>query len=47
MNHLEEVNMNYWQHLRHAWSVAFILLVHGVFPNVWKNKASDTLQGRG
>lgn len=43
MNHLKENNVSYFQHLRFAWSVAFILLVHGVFPNVWQTKASDIL----
>jgi len=26
-----------------AWKIAFILLVHGLFPNIWKTKASDML----
>lgn len=43
LKHLEEVNMTYWQHLKHAWSIAFILLVHGLFPNIWKNKASESI----
>ena len=43
MNHLKEVNRSYIQHLYHAWKVAGILIVHGLFPNVWKTKASDNL----
>jgi hypothetical protein len=46
MSHLKEVNRTYFQHLYHAWKVAFILLVHGVFPNIWKTKASDILLER-
>jgi hypothetical protein len=43
MSHLEDVNMNYFQHLKRAWSIAFVLLVHGIFPNIWKTKASDMI----
>ena len=43
MSHLHETQQNYIAHLFRAWKIAFILLVHGVLPNVWKNKASDLL----
>ena len=43
MSHLTDVNMTYFTHLRRAYKVAFILMVHGIFPNVWKTKASDIL----
>lgn len=43
MSHLKEVNLTYFQHLKRAWSIAGILIVHGLFPNVWKTKASDML----
>lgn len=43
MNHLDEVEKTYFQHLVGAWKVAFILLVHGLLPNVWRAKASDEL----
>lgn len=43
MSHLKEVNMSYFQHLKRAWSISFILLVHGVFPNIWKTKATELL----
>jgi len=46
MSHLSDVNRNYFQHLYHAWKVAFILLVHGLFPNIWETKASDILLER-
>lgn len=43
MSHLNEVGYGYFQHLYRAWRIAFILLVHGLFPNIWKTKASDML----
>lgn len=43
MSHLTDVNMTYFRHLCRAYKVAFILMVHGIFPNVWKTKASDIL----
>ena len=43
MTHLTDVGMNYVQHLIRAWSIAFILIVHGVFPNVWKTRANELL----
>lgn len=43
MNHLEEVNKTYIQHLLYAWKIAFILIVHGIFPNVWKTRASEII----
>ena len=42
-SHLNEVGYGYFQHLYRAWKIAFILLVHGLFPNIWKTKASDLL----
>ena len=44
MNHLSETGKGYFEHLLGAWKVAFILLVHGLLPNVWRYKASDTLR---
>ena len=43
MSHLKDVNMTYFAHLRRSFTVAFILIVHGIFPNIWKTKASDIL----
>jgi hypothetical protein len=43
MSHLHDTHQSYLAHLFRAWKIAFILLVHGVLPNVWKNKASDLL----
>jgi hypothetical protein len=34
MNHLKNIGMGYFMHLFHAWKVAFILIVHGLFPNI-------------
>ena len=42
-SHLNEVGYGYFQHLYRAWRISFILLVHGLFPNFWKTKASDML----
>jgi len=43
MSHLEETNKSYFEHLYRAWQIAFVLMVHGVFPDIWKTKASDLL----
>ena len=41
--HLDEVEMNYFQHMCHAWKLSFILFVHGLFPWIWETKASDEI----
>jgi len=43
MNHLKIIDMGYFTHLFHAWKVAFILIVHGLLPNIWEWKASDII----
>lgn len=43
MGHLKDNNVTYFQHLRFAWSVAFILIVHGIFPFLWKDRGSELL----
>lgn len=43
MSHLNDVGHTYIQHLLRAWRISFILFVHGLFPNIWKTKASDEL----
>ena len=43
MNHLEEEGYTYFSHLKRAWVIAFVLLVHGLFPNVWEWKASELI----
>ena len=42
-SHLESVQLSYWGHLFRAWSIALVLFVHGLFPNVWKQKASQMM----
>ena len=42
-SHLTDVNKTYLQHLIGAWKVAFILIVHGLLPDVWKHKASEEI----
>ena len=46
MNHLEEIDESYFQHMRFAWSIAFVLLVHGLFPWIWEDKASKMIEKR-
>lgn len=43
MSHLSETGYGYFEHLLRSWKVAGVLLVHGLVPNIWKNKASDLL----
>jgi hypothetical protein len=43
MGHLDDVKMSYWQHWQRAWSIAFVLLVHGLIPSLWQTKASEML----
>ena len=43
MSHLTETGYTYFGHLLRAWKVAGVLLVHGLFPNIWQNTASELL----
>ena len=43
MNHLTETGYSYFEHLRRAWKISFVCLVHGLLPNIWKHKASELL----
>ena len=43
MNHLNTIGMGYFMHLFHACRVAFILIIHGLFPNIWEWKASELI----
>lgn len=43
MGHLQDNNIGYFRHLYRAWRWAIILLVHGIFPNIWKTKVSDEI----
>lgn len=42
--HLDSVDMTYPQHLLHAWSMAFALLVHGVIPGAYTTYVSDQIK---
>jgi hypothetical protein len=37
MKHLKEVKMNYFTHLKFAWSIAFASFIHGIFPMLFSN----------
>ena len=43
IRHLEVIHESYFEHLRFAWYVAFVMFVHGLFPWVWGMKASDLM----
>jgi hypothetical protein len=43
MSHLTETGYRYFEHLSRSWKIAGVLLVHGIFPNIWQNKASELL----
>lgn len=43
MSHLNETGFTYFQHLIRAWKWAFMLFVHGIFPNIWKTAVSDQM----
>jgi hypothetical protein len=43
MSHLKENNIGYFSHLVRAWRWALILVIHGIFPNVWQTKVSDEI----
>lgn len=42
--HLKEVKMTYPQHLVHAWSMAGALFIHGLFPCILKDYASNKIK---
>lgn len=44
MKHLKDINESYIEHFCFAWSVAFVLLVHGLLPFIWVDKASDMME---
>ena len=43
LKHLEEAGETYFQHLRFAWSVCFVMLVHGLLPWVWEYRATEMM----
>jgi hypothetical protein len=46
LSHLEEAGETYFEHLRFAWSVGFVMLVHGLLPFVWEFKATEMMSRR-
>ena len=46
MKHLEDIKETYLEHLWFAVSVAFVFIVHGLFPWVWKTKGTDMIRVR-
>ena len=44
MKHLEDINETYLEHLWFAVSVAFVFIVHGLLPLVWKTKGTDMIR---
>lgn len=43
MTHLSDNNIGYFKHLYRAWRWALILLVHGIFPEIYKTTVSDEI----
>ena len=46
MKHLKDIDESYFEHLKFAWSVSFVLFVHGLCPWIWETKASDMMSER-
>lgn len=46
IKHLEWIQESYLEHLWFAWSVAFVLIVHGLLPWVWQFRASEMTSKR-
>ncbi len=45
MKHLKEVNMEYFEHLKFAWSIAFASFIHGIFPGLFSNYVTNKITG--
>ena len=43
IKHLEWIDESYLEHLWFAWSVGFVLIVHGLFPWMWQFKATEMM----
>ena len=43
IKHLQEAGETYFEHLRFAWSVSFVMLVHGLLPWVWEFRATEMM----
>ena len=46
MRHLKVIHETYFEHLWFAWSVAFVMIVHGLMPWVWQFKATEMMTRR-
>ena len=46
IKHLEEAGETYFEHLRFAWSVGFVMIVHGLLPWVWEYRATEMMSKR-
>lgn len=46
IKHLQWIQETYWEHLKFAWSVAFVMLVHGLLPWVWEFRATEMMAKR-
>jgi len=43
MTHLSDNNIGYFAHLYREWRGGVILLIHGIFNEIWKTKVSDEI----
>ncbi len=43
MGHLREIGLSYIEHLCRAWTLAFVCIVHGLFPFIWEHKAKEII----
>ena len=41
--HIQQHNITYTQHLLRCVKTSFVLLVHGIYPDIWTDKASKLL----
>ena len=46
MGHLEEEGFTYFEHLQRAWTLSFVCFVHGLFPFIWKHKATEIIKSK-
>jgi hypothetical protein len=43
MTHLSDNNIGYFKHLIRAWRWAGILIIHGLYPEIYKTTVSDEI----
>lgn len=51
MKHLDEINVTYWQHLKFAFRIGFVMIlagmltiIHAIFPNFMPSVATDVVR---